>query len=220
METHVTEEQQLAAIKQWWKENGSSIITGVVLGFAVLFATKAWFAWQEQIARNASDVYAAMTTALSKGNNQLATERAGSLIADYSKTTYAVFAALALSRIRIEANDLAAAATQLQWAIDHAGDDSIRDIARLRLARVKLAQGDTDAAEQALGQGTRGGDAGVSFDDVRGDIALARGDRAAASAAWAKALAAAGKDYAGRSLLQLKYDDVAAAAATDSGAAR
>jgi predicted negative regulator of RcsB-dependent stress response len=218
MDTHVTEEQQLAAIKQWWKANGSSIITGVVLGFAALFATRAWFAWQDQNARNASDIYVAMTTALDKGDNTVAAERAGMLITDYSKTTYAVFAALALSRIRIEANDLSAAATQLQWALDHAGDDFVRDVVRLRLARVQLAQGDADAAERTLGAGTRSGDARVSYEDVRGDIALARGDKATAKAAWAQALADAGEDYAGRSLLQLKYDDVAAAATSPAPA--
>ena len=36
MDTLTTEEQQIDAIKQWWKENGSSIVTGVVLGLAVL----------------------------------------------------------------------------------------------------------------------------------------------------------------------------------------
>ena len=45
-----TEDQQLEDFKKWWKENGSSIITGVVLGLAVLFGTRSWFTWQERTA--------------------------------------------------------------------------------------------------------------------------------------------------------------------------
>lgn len=212
MDTNVTEEQQLVAIKQWWKANGSSIVTGVILGFAALFSTKAWFAWQEQIARNASDIYVEMNIALEGGNNPVAAERAGMLIADFSNTNYAAFAALALARMRIEENALDAAATQLQWAIDHGKEDFVRDVARLRLARVKLAQGDVDAAQAVLGQAGQSKDALVLYEELRGDIELARGNRDAAQAAYAQALAVMGNEYPGRPLLQLKHDDVAAAA--------
>jgi len=32
-----TEDEQVEAIKKWWKENGTSLIVGVVLGLSVLF---------------------------------------------------------------------------------------------------------------------------------------------------------------------------------------
>jgi predicted negative regulator of RcsB-dependent stress response len=209
METHVTEEQQLAAIKEWWKDNGSSIITGVILGFAVLFATRAWFGWQKQKARNASDIYITLEAAMDKGNNTVAEERAGNLLADYSGTTYADFAALALSRLRIEDQQLDAAATQLQWVIDHGHEAYLRDVARMRLARVKLAQGDYQAARTALGQSDQEGAGKVLREEILGDIELASGQRDAAKQAYGDALAAADKEFPGRSLLQIKYDNVA-----------
>jgi predicted negative regulator of RcsB-dependent stress response len=219
MVTNATEEQQLAALKEWWKGNGSAIITGVILGLAAMFSTKAWFAWQERIARNASDVFVEMNVALEGGNNQVAAERAGILIADFSNTSYAAFAALALARMRTEENTLDAAATQLQWAVDHGKEDFIRDVARLRLARVKLAQGDADAAQAVLGQAGQSKDALVLYEELRGDIELARGNRVAAQAAYAQALAVMGNEYPGRPLLQLKHDDVAAAGAAGTPAA-
>jgi len=217
MDTHVTEEQQLTALKHWWKENGSSIITGIVLGLAALFGTRAWFAWQEQIARNASDVYTTMYVAMQSGDMQVAAERAGILLADFSKTTYAAFAALALARIRIEENALDAAATQLQWAIDHGKEDFVRDVARLRLARVKLAQGDADAALAVLGPAGQSNDGRALYEELRGDIEYARGNRELALAAYTQALAVMGREYPGRALLQLKHDDIAAAASTAAG---
>jgi predicted negative regulator of RcsB-dependent stress response len=209
METHVTEEQQLVAIKEWWKANGSSIITGVILGFAVLFATRAWFAWQKQKAHSASDLFITLESAVQRGNDTVAEERAGNLIADYSSTTYADFAALALARIRIEDRQYDAAATQLQWVIDHGREAFVRDVARMRLARVKLAQGDIKAARTALGQAGQAGAGKVLRGELLGDIDLADGNRDAAKQAYGEALAAADKNYPGRSLLQLKYDNVA-----------
>ena len=37
-----SEEEQLDAIKRWWKSNGTSLIIGVVVAAAGVFAWKAW----------------------------------------------------------------------------------------------------------------------------------------------------------------------------------
>jgi predicted negative regulator of RcsB-dependent stress response len=220
METNVTEDQQLAEFKKWWKENGSAIITGIILGLAVLFGAKAWFAWQENIAREASGIYAVMITALESGKSRAVSEKAGMLIADYSNTPYAALAALALAKMRVEEGELEAAATQLQWVLDNGGADFVRDTARLRLARVKLAQGDPDAAEAVLGQGGSSNAAEVLFAELRGDIHLSRGDRDQALASYQRALAAMGDEFTGRALLQLKYDDLAASSSIVTEAAQ
>ena len=43
MDIHRTEEEQVEAIKTWWKANGTSVIVGVVLGVAVIFGVRYWF---------------------------------------------------------------------------------------------------------------------------------------------------------------------------------
>ncbi|MEZ5542788.1 MAG: tetratricopeptide repeat protein [Pseudomonadota bacterium] len=214
METHVTDEQQLETIKKWWQENGSSIITGVILGLAVLFGAKAWFAWRENVAQQASDVYGAMMVALQQDKGGEAAERAGMLIADYSSTPYAALAALAVARLRIEEGALDAAATQLQWAIDNAKTDYMRNIARLRLARVQLANGDADGAAATLAATGPAAGAEAMYVELGGDIAAARGDQAGAASAYGKALAVMAPDYPGAHLLQLKFDNATALAGT------
>ncbi|MGU3844696.1 YfgM family protein, partial [Vibrio diabolicus] len=37
MELYDTEEQQVEAIKDWWKENGKAVIIGAVVGLGGLF---------------------------------------------------------------------------------------------------------------------------------------------------------------------------------------
>lgn len=211
MDTLTTEEQQIAAIKQWWKENGSSIVTGVVLGLAVLFGGKAWFAYQERNAQNASNIFAVMMNALQNGDTLNAGEKAGMLLADYASTPYAALGALALARLRVEEGQLDAARTQLQWVLDNSNSEVFRDIASLRLARVLIASGDLDAATAIAGKAPSDGAFEALFAEVRGDIQRTRGDLVAASAAYQQALAALPGDSQQREMLQLKYADTLAA---------
>jgi predicted negative regulator of RcsB-dependent stress response len=211
MDTLTTEEQQIAAIKQWWKENGSSIVAGVVLGLAVLFGGKAWFAYQERNAQSASNIFAVMMNALQNGDALNAGEKAGMLLADYGSTPYAALGALALARVRVEEGQLDAARAQLQWVLDNSDSEVFRDIASLRLARVLIASGDLDAATAIAGKAPSDGAFEALFAEVRGDIQRSRGDLVAASAAYQQALAAMPGDSQQRELLQLKYADTLAA---------
>jgi len=216
METHETEEQQIAALKSWWKENGSSIVTGVVLGLAVLFGVKAWFAYQERTAQNASNVYMVMMNALETGDATTVTERAGLLISEFSSTPYAAFGALALAKLQLDTGELEAAQGQLQWALDNSGSGEIQNVARLRLARVLVARGELDAAVQLLDQAAPGSAFDALYTEVRGDIYVARGEQLLANDAYQQALAAMSQDAPGRQLLQLKHDNFSGQAATAS----
>ena len=40
MEVYETEEQQVEAVKKWWKENGVSLIVGVVMGLSAIAGWK------------------------------------------------------------------------------------------------------------------------------------------------------------------------------------
>ena len=201
-----TEEQQIEELKKWWKDNGSSIITGVVLGLAALFGGKAWFAYQDRIAENASNHYAIMMAGLERNDARLVADKAGVLIGDFSSTPYASLAAFALAKLKTEADELDAAQAQLQWVIDHTSSDMFRDAARVRLARVLIAKGDLDAAEAVLAQPSSGKEFELLFSEARGDIHVARGDTAAAEVAYQQVLAETGTSAPGRHLLQLKYD--------------
>jgi len=219
MDAHLTDDEKLAEVKKWWGENGGSIITGVVLGLAVLFGGKAWFAYQERNAETASNIYTTLMTALEGGDEQVVNERAAMLISDYSSTPYAALAALALARINIEADELEAAQSRLQWVMDNSDSDTMRDTARLRMARVLVAMGNLDAATSLLDQATTGTPFDPLYTEVRGDIDVARGDRAAANKAYQAALDATASDSPGRHLLQLKYDSTLVAATAAAGVA-
>lgn len=214
MDVNLTDDEKLAEVKKWWGENGGSIITGVVLGLAVLFGSKAWFAYQDRKAETASNIYTTLMVALERGQNQIVSEKAGVLVSDYTGTPYATLAALALARMNIEAEELAVAQSHLQWVIDNTRSDLTRETARLRLARVMIAMDNLDGALALLDQAGPDSSFDPLYTEVRGDVDVARGDLAAASKAYQAALAITASDAPGRHLLQLKYDSTVVASAT------
>lgn len=208
MDVHETEEQQVEALKKWWKENGSSIITGVLLGLAVLFGARTWFSYQETQAGNASNIYSVMMSALDNGQEAAVTEQAGILIADYSGTPYATLAALALAKVKLGQGELAAAHAQLQWALENTSSDVLRHTVRLRLARVMIDEDNLGGAESLLAESTPEPAFDPLYAELRGDIQLARGNASIARAEYEQALAGLQPAAPGYRFVKLKYDNI------------
>jgi len=207
MDANETDEQRLEHIKDWWKENASSVITGLLLGLALLFGAKSWFAYQDRKADEASNIYATMMSALSRGEEGLVTDRAGVLIGEYSSTPYAMLAALALAKVKLEQGVPEAAHAQLQWALDKSGSEALRPLVRLRLARVMVAEGNLDGAQTQLAQVPTGSAFAPLVNALQGDILAARGAIDEARAEYEIALAALPPESAEYRLLQLKYEN-------------
>ena len=217
MDANMTDEERLELIKKWWRENGGSIVTGVVLGLAVLFGSKAWFSYQDTQAQTASNLFTVVMSALERGDAMAVTEKTSMLATEYGDTPYASLAALALARIKIIDGDLNAAQAQLHWVLDNSKSDILQDTARLRLARVLIAMEDLEGADALLKQPVKGNAFDPLYTEVRGDVNIARGDIVAANQAYQQALAATATEAPGRYLLELKYQSTQGVSA-DSGA--
>ncbi len=213
VDDYTTEEEQVERIKKWFKENGSSLLTGLFLGLAVLFGGKAWLEWQRGKADQASDLYAQMMLGMSQNQLEVARAQADTLITTYSSSPYAILAAFALASSQLQAGENAAARAQLEWAYEKAAGTDLENSARLRLARVRLGEGEPDAAA-ALLAGAGDPAFASAYAELRGDIALARGDRSLAFAEYRTAIELS-SDPNARVLLEAKRDD---AAPLDAGA--
>ena len=69
MEVYTTEEQQVEVIKNWWKENGTSVIAGTVIGLVGLFGWRYYNEMQQNNQEAASQAYNEMTAQLAKGDD-------------------------------------------------------------------------------------------------------------------------------------------------------
>lgn len=207
MEVYSTEEQQVEAIKKWWHENRWSLIGGVVIGIAVLLGGRAWLENKQAYGEAASTVYQLMMQELSRQQYEQADVHGKQLLADFADTPYAALAALGMAKIKLEGGDQTASASYLRWVLENAGQEPVRHAARLRLARLLLADNKPDEA-QALLQAVDYGAFAPAYQELQGDIHLAAGRQQQAREAYLGALATIAPAAPGRDLLQMKLDDL------------
>lgn len=209
MATHYEDEDQAERLKQWWKENWMALVGGLVIGLGAIFGWEAFKSYQDSRGLAASRMYEDLKLAIADARLDDARGIGDALVDDHGRSPYASAAALFLAAEAVKAADFAAARQRLAWVRQHGYDDGMRQIATLREARVAWQQGEVDAALALLD--AKAGPFQSQFDELRGDIVLARGDRDAARNAYEKALTTVSDDTPGvRDSLQRKLDDLAA----------
>ncbi|MBW3760401.1 tetratricopeptide repeat protein [Aeromonas jandaei] len=209
MEVYTTEEQQVEVIKEWWKENGTSVIAGTVIGLVGLFGWRYYNQYQQQTMEASSHAYNQVITQLAKGD-AAGFEQAAQFVSANKGDSYGELAALQLAAAAVKASKLDLAVEQLTQ-VATSGDESIRPIAALRLARVLNDQGKADEALAQLGK--INSDAfKAQVAEVRGDILQKQGKIEEARDAYQAAADAGGLQ--GSQELKLKMDDLALPAMT------
>jgi predicted negative regulator of RcsB-dependent stress response len=203
-----TEEEQLEAIKKWWAENGWSVVAGVVIGLAGIFGWRSWEAYQQARAEAASHIYSSLIVEIRQNNNDEARSHAQKLLDEYESTSYALFASLLLARLDVEAGNLASALQHLQWVLDNTRQDEFRHLARLRMARVLLADNRPEEALAMLESVKNQGKFSASYEELKGDTYIRLGNLEKAKNAYQTALAEMDDSLRDNSFLQMKIDDI------------
>jgi len=203
VELYDTEEQQVEAIKDWWKENGKSVILGAVVGLGGLFG---WRYYQDSVTaaqESASESYTKAVQQLAESGAEGEVVLQGFIDAN-NDSQYAVLAALQLAKVQVEAGEFDEALAQLEWAKSATEDQALVSVISFRLARLKSEQGDFDDALTELSAIDDESWAG-RVAELKGDILLRKGDSEGAYTAYIEAQQAKDASQA----LQMKLDDLA-----------
>ena len=209
MTTHYDDEEQVENLKRWWKENWLALAIGLGLGLGGIFGWEQWKHFQTGKSEQASQIFEDMKKARLAGKGEEFKAASDKLVKDFPASPYATDAALLAAGKAVEDAKLDEALKQLQWVVANSKDAGMQKLARLRAARVLWAQQKSDDALKQLD-----GDAGEYaplYDELRGDIKLAKGDRDGARQAYEKALKAQADKPGTTELLQRKLDDLAVA---------
>lgn len=205
-----SEDQQVEALKQWWKENGRAVVLGVVVGLGGVGGYVGWQKHTESNAEAASLAYSRVVNTAALQNFSGAVSEADSLIAEQPQSIYAALAALVAASSAYIGNDPDNAIRLLRFTVEHAGEPELAHVARIRLARLLTEAEDYDAA-----QATLEGIDDPAFDSLvtesRGDLANARGDLDSARAAYSALLDGEDLDGQGRMRVQAKLDQLSVA---------
>ena len=205
MSTYETDEEKVEAIKKWWKDNGVSVVAGVVIGLGAVFGWRTWVDYRDSVGQKASAAFEQLMASTQAGSIESARTQATLINEEFDGTAYAAFASLVRARVEAEAGDTVAARAALERTIDTAPDPAIARIAALRLIRVLIAEQDLEAATAAIERHDDGGPFAAEFDALRGDIAAAAGRQMDAREAYTRAIA---KGASHTELLQLKLDNL------------
>lgn len=202
-----TEEEQIEALKAWWKEYGGAIVAGIVLGVTFLGGYKYWQRLSETRATEASAIYDRLTRAMGSNKSEEADKLGAQLEQDYASTPYRDLALLSLARRDVNKGDPAAAMQKLQSVVNDHQDPAAAHLARLRLARLQMDAGQPDAALKLID--------GVAFDgftadylELQGDLLLLKSDREGARKAYQEASSKLPPNSAYREALRMKLADM------------
>lgn len=204
----MTEEQQAERLREWWRENGRAVLTGLALGVTLIVGWQGWDGYRQQRTEAGSDAFAQFRQAST--DTETAAEplitQGETLIREFDDTPYAALAALELAKRHVQTNNLDRAEARLRWVMDHADQPGLPELARLRLARVLIAADQADQALAELGAAPKG--MAALYDETRGDALKAKGDLAGAAAAYDQALERLPEATQERIFLQMKRDNL------------
>ena len=197
-------------VKKWLKENGSAIVMGLVIAFGGLFGFKQWQAWQETSKQQASYEYELLNLQLAENQLDAAMDHFQTLRDEHGKSPYASMAALSMARARLEVNQPELAIGLYEFVVENGYPKAMKIVARERLARVLLDQGQAEQALQMLDGADDTSGFEARFAEVRGDILFAQGRTQEAIAAYQESLEALEAGAGDRAKLVMKLESMGA----------
>ncbi len=216
------EQEQLDALKAFWKTYGNLITWLLILLLGAYAAFNGWQYWQRDQATKAGAMFDELERSAQAGD----ADKVGRVFADlkerFPRTAVAQQGGLLAARVQFEKGQADAAKASLAWVAENAIEDEMRSVARLRLAAL---QADAKQFDEALK--TLDGAKSPSFEglvaDRRGDILLLQGKKDEGRAAYQAAYKALGDKSDYRRLVDAKLTALGAApepAPTASGAGK
>lgn len=175
-----TEEEQVEALKKWFAENGVSLLLGIVLALGGVFGYRAWENSVRQTGEAASAIYEDLVAAvgtvpdsgLSMEMRTTGRSLADQLKNDHGDSSYALFAAMTMAKLAVDAGDPDKAVSELRWVLANGAEGSIEILSRIRIARVLSAQELYEEALAVLQPKLDLAAHRASWEEVKGDVYL------------------------------------------------
>ena len=194
-------------VRAWLRQNGSSIVTGVTIGLALIFGWQWWQRNQVEQRLTAATQYQALNDAIERKETDAVSAISEELVKSHPKSPYTVLALLNLADTRLSAGDVEGADKALERAAATTSEPALLGLANLRRARVALAKKDGEAALKHLDVVPADLYAGLAA-EVRGDAlrTLERNDDA--RAAYKSALTLLDTGAPNRRIVEMKLADL------------
>lgn len=142
MSVYMTEDEQLEAIKKWWKRYGN-LVTVLISLVLLSIAGYRYMQWhQAKLTQQASITYENMMNSFSNHNIKSVRSYANELISGYEHTVYADAAHMTLAKIYISKEKLDKARDELEVVANGSNAPALKQVAKIRIARIMAASKD------------------------------------------------------------------------------
>ncbi|MEJ2173093.1 MAG: YfgM family protein [Woeseiaceae bacterium] len=208
MDDLLSEKEQLEQMRAWWSEYGRYVIAGVVIAIVSLVGINRYNSSKLETQVAASGLYETLAEYVSTGDLDKAESVADDLANDYADTTYAAQSKLAMARLYMDKNRDEDAADVLRELLELSGNEELKHVGRLRLARILLYQDKPQDVLDLLAQQDAAAFNALNA-ELMGDAYLALGRVAEAGDAYRRALADSSQvPTIDRALVQMKLADL------------
>mgnify|MGYP000978047333 FL=1 len=205
MALDLEEQEQVDEAKAWWNQHGSKVIWGVTAFLLVAAGWRGWQTWTHNQAAEASMLFDQSVQAASLNDLKSAKAVAAQIMENHASSAYSAPAAWLAGRINYESGDIKSARAQYEFALEHASDDGVKQLARLRLAALHFEEKDIPGALKLLEAPFDAAFTGLA-EQLKGDLLAAQGKTAEARAAYKLALEKLGDKSSLKPLVEIRLD--------------
>lgn len=200
-ELDLHEQEQVDALKAWWKENSNWVYGLVTVALLAYAGSQFWKQHQAGQAISAASLYAEVMKQTASGDAKRIGDAATALAERFAASPYASRAQL----LAAQTADRTDAKIRLWWVIEHADEEGLQHVARLKLAAILLDEKQYDDALKHLNTAHPAPFDGV-YADLKGDVLSAMGNKDDARIAYKQALEKSDAQAVQYNLIQLKLD--------------
>jgi len=208
MEAFETEDQQVEAIKKWWRDNYKLVILLAVLGVSGILGTQYYRENKIIMGEAASDNFNTVLAAVNKNQSEIISDRTALLQKDFQSSPYASQATLLLAKNLAESGKHEQAIEKLLWVEKNSQDKSLQQIALIQRAQLMASSEQFDQALEVLQNSTEDGSFSAIKLEAKGDILVVQGKLAEAKKAYDEAIGAYMLLGANVDILQIKRNDL------------
>ena len=205
MSVHLSEEEQIEALKRWWKQYGTTTVIAIAVVGWSFFGWNYYKQAKIDAAQKASVQFEGFSASVEKLNGlakdakdqdmhlETVKKSAEAIIQEQSQGLYTDLARLQLAKMAMEKQELDKAAEFLALVKSKGSNQESKSMATIRLARVYAAQAKYDDALATLGQSDSNGAYKSLVEETKGDIYSMQNKLDQASAAYQSAMESMGE---------------------------
>lgn len=205
MALDLEEQEQVDDAKAWWNQHGNKVIWGVTAFLLIAAGWRGWQTWSHNQAAEASMLFDQSVQAANLNDLKSAKAAAGQIMENHARSAYSTPAAWLAGRINYESGDIKSARAQYEFALDHASDEGVKQLARLRLAALHFEEKDIPGAMKMLEAPFEDAFQGLAA-QLKGDVLEAQGKKEEARASYKLALEKLGDKSSLKPLVEIRLD--------------